>query len=85
MSPGSWHSLPVVELELVPEGDGTAAEAARRAATRAGLGAVPARFDRGPWWRAGIGESVENRPGAPGPAPYGVAPSPRSTRGATRA
>ena len=85
MSPDSSHSLPVVELELVPDGNGAAAEATRRAATRVGVGAVPARFDRGHWWRDGLAESVGNRPGAPGPAPYDVAPSPRSTRGATRA
>jgi hypothetical protein len=76
-----------VELVLAPDGDGRATTVARVAAARAGLTFV--RGQRTPpnaWWRAGIVDAIERDPSWPTPAlPYEVAPSPRSTRGATRA
>ena len=76
-----------MELVLQPEGDWRATTAARAAAQRAGLS-----FARGegtppnPWWRAGLVEAIERDPSWPTPPRlYEAAPSPRSTRGATRA
>jgi hypothetical protein len=57
----------------------------RAAAARAGMELAPVPDRRnGAWWRAGLLEGLARDPGAPAPA-YDVTPSPRSTRGATRA
>jgi hypothetical protein len=76
-----------MELRLEPDGDGSATAAARAAAER--LGVTPARGDRttpNAWWRDGLVEATERCPSwPPPPLPYEAAPSPRSTRGATRA
>ena len=86
---------PVQRLDLAPAASADHARAARAAATRAGV--VVARAPRLPiddgWWRAGLEEAQARRPAVPSPAHapavvpsrYEVAPSPRSTRGATRA
>ena len=78
-----------MDLELSDDPDGLAGSAVRAAAARAGvdLAPVPDRR-RGAWWRAGLEDGLARDPGAPAPAPawgYEAAPSPRSTRGATRA
>jgi hypothetical protein len=76
-----------MELVLEPDADGRATVAARAAAQSVGLSF--ARGDRtppNPWWRAGLVEAIERDPSWPTPAqPYEAAPSPRKTRGATRA
>jgi hypothetical protein len=75
-----------MELQLEPGGDAATLEAARRAAELAGAVRQRPWSDRGAWWRAGVAEAVEGRFVAPRPGPaYDVAPSPRRTRGATRA
>jgi hypothetical protein len=73
-----------VELELVPTAEQEIVEAARRAAVAAGIGR--ADDERGRWWRVGLEDALGARSVTPsrGPA-YVAAPSPRSTRGATRA
>lgn len=62
-------------------------EAVRTAATQAGVALVsrpPA--DRSAWWRAGLADAVERDVASPERSwRYGVARSPRNTRGATRA
>jgi hypothetical protein len=73
-----------MELALAPPVEPAVVEAARRAAAAAGaLPGTPG--ERGLWWRAGIGEAVAARGVTPARALYVAAPSPRSTRGATRA
>ena len=53
---------------------------------RAELPAGTAHPARNAWWRAGLAEAIERDPSWPTPArPYEAAPSPRRTRGATRA
>ncbi len=78
-----------MELELSDDPDGDAGSAVRAAAARAGLELAPAPDTRNrAWWRTGLLEGLARDPGAPAPAAangYGVTPSPRSTRGATRA
>jgi hypothetical protein len=77
---------PTVELGLGPDVDAGVVEASRRAAVRAGVVLEAALASRGPWWFAGVAETVEGRSVGPTCAPgYEIAPSPRSTRGATRA
>jgi hypothetical protein len=78
--------VPRVELELVPDGDANALAAARLAAA-----ATDETAKRGSWWSAGVEEAIATREGlardvdrSPGAARY-AAPSPRRTRGATRA
>jgi hypothetical protein len=75
-----------VEIRLENDPDGDATAAARLAAERAGVAAETGGAP-GLWWRAGLADAVERAPepraaAAPG---YEAAPSPRSTRGATRA
>jgi hypothetical protein len=73
-----------MEWDLVPAAEPAIVEAAHRAAVAAGIG----RADdvRGCWWRAGVEEAAGARSVAPARRPtYVAAPSPRSTRGATRA
>jgi hypothetical protein len=76
-----------MELRLEPNGDASATAAACAAAQRVGV--TLARGDRttpNAWWRAGLVEAIERYPSWPSPPqPYEAAPSPRSTRGATRA
>lgn len=76
-----------MELFVEPAPEPAVAEAARLAAARAGVGELrlPAA-DRGHWWRAGLDEATDRRPGLrAGQADYVAAPSRRSTRGAARA
>ena len=88
------RSVTGMELDLVPGGDESAVEATRLAAAAVGLrGGEPAT--RRPWWRAGVEEAVAAReatlPAVTAPtgsseaAARYAAPSPRRTRGATRA
>jgi hypothetical protein len=78
-----------VELELSDDPSGRAGSAVRAAAVRAGVALAPVPDRRTcAWWRAGLLEGLARDPGAPAPAAangYDVTPSPRSTRGATRA
>ena len=78
-----------MELELSDDPDGRVCSAVRVAAARAGMELAPVPDRRnGAWWRAGLLEGLARDPGAPTPAAangYDVTPSPRSTRGATRA
>ena len=76
-----------MDLVLEPNADGDIAAVARAAAARAGLSFLRGqRTPPSPWWRAGLTEAIERDPSWPTPArPYEAAPSPRSTRGATRA
>ena len=78
-----------MELELSDDPDGRARSAVRAAAARAGVELAPVPDRRnGTWWRAGLLEGLARDPGAPAPVAangYDVTPSPRSTRGATRA
>jgi hypothetical protein len=74
-----------VELELVPPAEPAAIEAARRAAAAAGVGGEPWRTGSA-WWQAGLADAIAGRSAEPVASDrYDVAPSPRSTRGATRA
>ena len=76
-----------MELRLEPDGDGSATAAVLAAAERVGV--TLARADRtkpNAWWRDGLVEAIERYPSWPTPPQrYEAAPSPRSTRGATRA
>jgi len=75
---------PEVELELIPAAEPAVAEATRSALAAAGLDR--ADDDRGSWWRAGVDETLDARSATPARGPsYVAAPSPRRTRGATRA
>lgn len=76
-----------MELVIGPEPEVGVAEAARRASVQAGIQLLPqATSGRGSWWRDGLADAVERGPVAPdAPTPYDAAPSPRRTRGATRA
>ena len=78
-----------MEFELSDDPDGGARSAVRAAVARAGVELAPVPDRRnGAWWRAGLLEGLARDPGAPPPAAangYDVTPSPRSTRGATRA
>jgi hypothetical protein len=76
-----------MDLVLEPDADGDVAAAARAAVARAGLSVVPGqRTPPRAWWGAGLAEAIERDPSWPTPArPYEDAPSPRRTRGATRA
>ena len=74
-----------MELELSDDPDGRAGSAVRAAAARAGMELAPVPDRRnGAWWRDGLLEGLARDPGAPANG-YDVTPSPRSTRGATRA
>ena len=72
-----------MEWELVPTAEQAVVEAARRAAAAAGVGR--AEDARGRWWRAGVEEAMAARSVARRSPGYVAAPSPRRTRGATRA
>ena len=74
-------------LELVPPpDDALGTDVVARAAVAVGLSLEPPRLSDGAWWRAGLAEAVERAPAVARPSPaYEAAPSPRSTRGATRA
>ena len=76
-----------MEFVLEPDSDDGLAAVARTAAASVGLSFVPGhRTPPDSWWRAGLAEAIERDPSWPTPArPYEAAPSPRSTRGATRA
>jgi hypothetical protein len=74
-----------MELRLVPSPDPAVAEAARRAVAVL-ASADPPAVGRGRWWRAGVDDGLAARAVEPARGGrYEVAPSPRSTRGATRA
>jgi hypothetical protein len=74
-----------MDVRLVPSPDPAVAEAARRAVAVLESARAPA-VGRGRWWIAGVEEGLAARAVLPGRAErYDVAPSPRSTRGATRA
>lgn len=76
-----------MQLELVPPPDDPAGAAVVvRAAAVAGLRLADRPAPDGAWWRAGLAEAVERSPAVVLRSPvYEAAPSPRSTRGATRA
>jgi hypothetical protein len=76
-----------MELELVPPPDDAAGRrAVVRAVADAGVALEPRPGDASDWWHAGLAEAVDREPSAPfRPPSYEAAPSPRSTRGATRA
>jgi hypothetical protein len=79
-----------MQLELAPTASLEHARAARTAAAHAGVGFAFARTPVGAaWWRAGLEEAHARRPPPAAtrqaPPAYEAAPSPRNTRGATRA
>jgi hypothetical protein len=79
-----------VAIELVPPADDPDAEdVVARAARDAGVPLDRAASVPGAWWRAGLVDAVEPLPLRPSASArsgsYDAAPSPRSTRGATRA
>jgi hypothetical protein len=75
-------------LELGPKAGEDVVAAARLAVKLAGLDPLShVGGDRGRWWHAGLDDAVERAPAQLDAAPtgYDAAPSPRSSRGATRA
>ena len=73
-----------MEIVLEPDDQGAVSRAARAAAQREGLLDDDAR--PAAWWLAGLADAVERTPhDAPAGSRYAAPPSPRSTRGATRA
>lgn len=86
--PGTSRSLRGVHrLELAPEGDDRVTAAVGSAVSHAGVELAPQDLPgRAAWWRAGVAEAVGRDPTAVRPpGHYDVAPSPRNSRGATRA
>ena len=76
-----------MDLALGSDAGRDVTAAARAAAARAEVSLLSSRSPPGDaWWRAGLAEAVDREPSAPfRPPSYEAAPSPRSTRGATRA
>ena len=78
-----------MQLELAPTASLDHARAARTAAAHAGVGSPFARTPvEAAWWRAGLEEAHARRlPAATtgSASAYEAAPSPRNTRGTTRA
>ncbi len=74
-----------MELELVPADDDAVVAAVRLAAAGAGAAAETGP-GHGLWWRAGVEDAIGARSVTPSAGQgYEAAPSPRRTRGATRA